>query len=88
MTALPDPTRPFRHLCHEADLRDAMSDEEFWAHIGQSLATRGPLHDIPLDDGDWRYYVDIPTPCPVCGSTNACGYDQEGRPFIHVEEDT
>lgn len=39
-----------------------------------------------IDEGDWRYYIDIPVPCPVCGCTDACGYDNESRPYIHVEE--
>lgn len=24
-----------------------------------------------------------PPPCPVCGSLDACSYDEEGRPLIH-----
>ena len=86
-TTCPDPARPFRHLCPEADLRDGMTDDEFWAHVAENLDHRGPLHDTPIDADDWRFYVDIPTPCPVCGGTGACGYDPEGRPFIHVEEE-
>lgn len=23
-------------------------------------------------------------PCPECGSTGACGYDDEGRPLVHA----
>lgn len=84
-----DPHRPFRHLCPEADLRDGMTDAEFWDHIatGLDLDHRGPLHDVPIDADDWRFIVDIPSPCPVCGGWNACGYDTDGRPFIHVEEE-
>lgn len=79
----PDPHRPFRHLCVEADLRDGMDDSEFWEHV---FGKRGPLHDLPIDADDWRTHVAIDTLCPVCGGTGACGYDTEGRPFIHVEE--
>lgn len=28
--------------------------------------------------------VDI-APCAVCGVTDYCGYDQEGRPWIHAD---
>ena len=28
--------RPFRHLCPEADARDAMTDAEFWDHVFSS----------------------------------------------------
>lgn len=68
-------------LCSEAGLRAAMSDAEFWAHV---------LH---VDDGA-DYEPDVPDhiemaelrladPCPECGSTGACGYDDMGRPMIH-----
>lgn len=73
--------RPFRHLCPEADLRDAMTDEQFWAHVYRQ--EDGPDYDIPED-----YEVPIQLgPCPVCHELGACGYDAEGRPMIHVQED-
>lgn len=73
-----DPNRPFQHLCPEADLRDQMDDGEFWDHVFPAR---------PEDD-DWPdpedFGPDIPVPCPVCGDTGACGYDEDGRPWIHV----
>lgn len=36
----------------------------------------------------WLGNVYVPTPCHVCGSVTACGYDSEGRPMIHTVEDT
>lgn len=70
--------RPFRHLCPEADLRDAMTDEEFWAHV---LASPEP----------WPDEVEVTSldgiPCAECGEVGACGYDFEGRPLVHIVKD-
>lgn len=35
--------------------------------------------------------IDGPPPCHLCGADGACGYDDEGRPYIHAswdEDDT
>jgi hypothetical protein len=75
--------RPFRHLCSEADLRDAMTDDEFWAHVARSLNG-----DRPEDEYDPAHEaIDlglIADPCPECGAAGACGWDDEGRPLIHA----
>jgi hypothetical protein len=74
--------RPFRHLCPQADLRDAMDEDEFWDHVfhGGEVDLEPDYEDMePIDEE-----VHIPTPCEVCGSTGACGYDTEGRALIHA----
>lgn len=80
--------RPFRDLCPEADMRDAMSDDEFWEHVANNLSP--PEFDPPLWDDGPDLDVSVATePCPTCGSGGACAYDAEGRPLIHArtEED-
>lgn len=77
--------RPHRHLCPEAGYRDTLSDEDFWAHVfhqDDSPDTEGP------DDQDF-YDMRSPygRPCDVCGESGPCGYDAEGRPMIHTEEE-
>jgi hypothetical protein len=70
--------RPHRHLCPNADRRDAMTDDEFWADdvYPQDCAGDEPAVDVvPL----------IVEPCPVCGEQGACAYDAEGRPLIHTD---
>lgn len=68
--------RPFRDLCPEADLRDAMSEDDFWAHVFRQ--------DEPDIDGpDLDATTNQDRPCPLCGEFGACGYDPEGRPLIH-----
>lgn len=68
--------RPYRDLCPEADLRDRMSDADFWAHVF-------PMPE-PWDDGpDLDDTTNQDKPCPLCGEIGACGYDNEGRPLIH-----
>lgn len=78
----PVPGRPFRHLCPEADYRDTLTDEDFWAHVY-------PQGDGPDADGtEDGYAPPYGRPCEVCGELGACGYDAEGRPMIHAEEET
>lgn len=75
--------RPFRHLCPEADLRDGMTDEEFWAHV-YPQSDDGPDTEGPEDFDLLRHFG---RPCEVCGELGPCGYDAEGRPMIHTEEE-
>jgi hypothetical protein len=77
--------RPFRHLCPEADARDAMSDGEFWDHVlnhrdGPDAPEVAFEDMMPVDYDE----LDILAPCEVCGATAECGYDLEGRPMIHA----
>lgn len=82
MPAEPVLFRPFRHLCGEADLRDAMSDEDFWAHVyGQEA-----WEPEDFDDGPHDPLSDITNLCPECGQYGACAYDAEGRALIHATE--
>lgn len=73
-----DPTdlRPFRHLCGEADLRDAMSDEDFWAHVFPQMEWEPTIEE--------EYEPAAGSPCDECGAPGACAYDQEGRPMVHA----
>lgn len=70
--------RPFRHLCPEADMRDAMTDEEFWRHV----FPQPPTWDYD-DEGPDMDDTGYPDPCSECGEVGACAYDSEGRPLIH-----
>lgn len=55
-------------------------------------------HDSSEDQRNWQpdEFVEVEdedlttmTPCPVCGATTACSYDNEGLPLIHaLSEDT
>jgi hypothetical protein len=79
------------YLCPEAELRDAMDDGEFWAHVfGQD----GPDQDYDPDDdpnlpdrAEYEMEQRLADPCPECGQSGACAYDAEGRPMIHAVED-
>jgi hypothetical protein len=77
--------RPFRHLCPEADLRDGMTDEEFWAHVYDFAVV--PVDDIGHPDYDTPVSLSA-TPCATCGEVGACAYDGEGRALIHATEDS
>lgn len=78
--------RPHRHRCGEADLRDAMTDEEFWQHVfGRDGWEPDESWDGP---GDPMLRANgVTNPCPTCGECGACAYDAEGRPMIHATED-
>jgi hypothetical protein len=71
--------RPFRHLCPEADKRDAMTDEEFWAHVYDFAH----VPDCDFPDFDEPVSLDA-AQCVTCGETGACAFDSEGRALIHA----
>jgi len=62
-------------------MRDAMTDDEFWAHVYATPTwdddDAGPDIDAALNVGT----------CQTCGAEGACAYDQEGRALIHAEGD-
>lgn len=76
--------RPFRHLCGEAALRDAMTDEEFWQHVfgREGWDPEDWDDDGPSDPIEARWT----NTCSECGALGACAYDAEGRPLIHAVE--
>jgi hypothetical protein len=81
-----------RSLCPEADKRAAMTDGEFWEHVllgGPPDDSYDPDDDpnIP-DQREHEVETRLARPCAECGQMGACGYDAEGRPMIHVENDT
>lgn len=77
--------RPFRHLCPEADMRDAMTDGEFWEHVAANLSG-GPRWDMDDEGPDLDVAVST-KPCAECGASGACAYDSEGRALIHADGD-
>ena len=66
-------------LCPEAEFRESLSDV---------LGIR-PGDPPPADgDDDWDPLEPVSLGvCPVCGSTTACGYDEQGRALVHATED-
>lgn len=76
--------RPFRHLCPEADERDAVTDDEFWQRVADNLT---PPHWDEDDAGDDLDVAIKTVPCVECGEFGACAYDSEGRPLIHAQTD-
>ena len=73
-------------LCPEAEFRDSLSDGEFWDYVLLGIRPGDPQ---PADgDDDWDPLEPVPLGvCPVCGSTTACGYDEQGRALIHASDD-
>jgi hypothetical protein len=74
--------------CPEHDFRDALSDDEFWTYISDGL-----LAAMGHEDDYWYPETEpddlenhFSEPCRVCRATTACGHDQEGRPWIHVDQ--
>lgn len=71
----------------EREKREAMSDDDFWncVLLGIEPGER-PDYEPDYEPEDFEQILD---PCPDCGSCGPCGYDEMGRPMIHVtgEED-
>jgi len=52
-----------------------------------SASVEPPKFQPPLSPSSEQLEVleeSFPGPCPLCGACDACGYDSEGRPLIHV----
>lgn len=73
-------------LCPEHDLRAAMSDDDFWAHVYPQGEHEDEGPNL-LDAEDMVALSSIDTPCSECGVVGACAYDAEGRALIHVTEE-
>lgn len=75
-------------LCPEHDLRAAMTDAEFWAHVYPQPAEvedYDPTEDPNFPDiAEYELEARLATPCPECGQVGACAYDAEGRALIHA----
>ena len=70
-------------VCHVREKRRTMNDEEFWADV---FGEPDPLNEA--QELDECFGIEAPNPCPECGSVTACAYDSEGRPMIHVVEES
>ena len=66
--------RPFRNLCPEAEMRDAMTSDEFWVHIFREGDDEPEPEPESTDSA----------PCSICGEPGACAYDDDGLPLIHA----
>lgn len=76
-------------LCPESEYRASLSDGEFWEHVfhgddGPDDYDPGYWPNTP--DGDNGEFVDLGSPCAVCGTTlGACAYDTDGNAMVHVQ---
>lgn len=61
-----------------SDDQPLLSDEELLAYLME-------VPDQPIG-ADWESIdpVIAGEPCPECGATGACAWDNEGRPLIHA----
>jgi len=66
--------------------RDQMTDEEFWQDVAESLQGSAIEPDPEDDPGEPEFRSC--EPCSECGEFGPCGYDSEGRPYIHVSRET
>lgn len=62
-------------------MRDAMTDDEFWAHVGANLASPHWEDEDAGPDLDPSLNVGL---CETCGESGACAYDSEGHALIHA----
>lgn len=84
-------------FCASSPEAAAMDDGEFWETI-EAQRHGMTVEEMRARDFDpaveWENYDPTPdeieryqfdnNPCPLCGSLEACGSDDEGRPMIHV----
>lgn len=72
----------------EADIEHAVSIGKPETAEGRCgcPCTTGPVLDEAPDEDVELVSIGGP-PCPACGAAGACGYDAEGRPYIHTSWD-
>ena len=67
-----------------------MTDDEFWEHVANNLSQHHTdlyqCHEPEVPDHIEIAEMFLLDPCPECGATGACGYDDEGRALIHAIE--
>lgn len=75
-----------KYPCTEQSLRQTMTDAEFWDHVFNRFDT---YHEYDFTFDRYDPLADntvIGVPCSMCGSIDACGYDSEGNPMIHIQK--
>lgn len=69
-----------------------ISDSEFWDLVFNrddkhpEIEDYEPEHEMSIAERDVIGFLPL-APCPECNQTDACGYDDEGRPWIHLAKD-
>lgn len=75
-------------LCSEAAMRHAMTDAEFWEHVFAPTWIHNPRLDQHAFDGidaeEFELMSSINSTCTECGESGPCGYDADGRPYLHI----
>ena len=69
----------------EADFEDYIDHQYLWPkdmEAGFDDLLEG--YNIISANGERIAYIRPDNNCPVCGSTTACGYDNDGRAMIHA----
>lgn len=72
-------------LCPDAARRDAMDDGEFWEWVARGMGVACPP-DLDVDFDELTRTVADLGECAVCHTLGPCGWDDEGRPWIHVDD--
>lgn len=75
--------------CSVRETRARMTEDEYWSDVARALGWN-------TEPDDCDYDGDVPvellslsySPCAICGEYGPCGSDQEGRPWIHVVEES
>ena len=68
-------------FCASSPEAALLDDGEFWHRVFN--------RDDDYEFDDTPALPSLASPCPLCGSAGACGYDEQGRALIHSlnEED-
>lgn len=85
-----DARQPYVGPCPTTIRRAAMTDEEWDADVGESLARIYGLH-TDVSEPDWydndpAEVTALDTPCPACGAVGPCMTDPNGLPLVHYIE--
>lgn len=81
-------------ICDQQWMYDPnVSDGEFWERVfnkgdlsGPDIEDYDPTHDMSVAEMEGLGLLPR-VPCPECSQTDACGYDERGRPWVHLVKD-
>lgn len=75
---------------YDQDKEEDEGDFETWVEHNSELGFDDLLegYNIISANGERIAYIRPDNNCPVCGSTTACGYDDDGRAMIHALPET
>jgi hypothetical protein len=74
-------------IAREHAYRDSLDEGDFWNYVLLGIKPGEEPEPPYYDPEDLLAIGAVGSPCPECGQETECGYDAEGRAYVHVTEE-